>query len=196
MAPALAVGFADPVFDSQMAFRTLLAALSRPGLIQTLPLWPDAPAPLGAASAAALLALADNDTPVWLGRAAASEEVIAFLRFHCGCPIVEEPGRAAFALITAPLEMPALAAFNAGSETYPDRSATLIVQVDELRNDAGWTLKGPGIDGAVRLSAGALPPTYIAELKANHARYPQGIDSILTSGQRLAGLPRSTKIGN
>jgi alpha-D-ribose 1-methylphosphonate 5-triphosphate synthase subunit PhnH len=31
-------------------------------------------------------------------------------------------------------------------------------------------------------------------LAANHARYPLGFDTFLAAGERIAGLPRSTRV--
>jgi alpha-D-ribose 1-methylphosphonate 5-triphosphate synthase subunit PhnH len=52
-------------------------------------------------------------------------------------------------------------------------------------------LRGPGIDGHATLS---LPET--AAFRANRARFPLGFDTFLTSGAQLAGLPRSTILGD
>jgi len=44
------------------------------------------------------------------------------------------------------------------------------------------------------LAVTGLPAGFRAEWRANHARFPRGIDVILTCGNRLAGLPRSVVI--
>src|SRR5690606_37837176 len=89
-AAQIAPGFANPVFDSQRIFRGLLEAMSYPGRIVDTGSLASAPAPLSPAAAATCLALADYETPVWLDPAA--HPVRDWLRFHCGCPIVSDPG--------------------------------------------------------------------------------------------------------
>jgi len=192
---AAAAGFADPVHDAQAAFRGLLDAMARPGQIAELDVDLAPPSPLHVASAAVLLALADFDTPLWLDPAAAGDEVTDFLRFHCGCLVAAEPAQAAFALIADPAAMPPLTAFAQGTDDYPDRAATLVVQVCDLAVDGGWQLRGPGIETTTSLKAAPLPADLVGQLGANHQRYPRGVDLVLTSGQRLAALPRSTRIG-
>ncbi len=82
---------------------------------------------LSPALAALLLTLADPDTPVWLpaGRPAPAR---AFLRFHCGCPLVDQLDAATFVCVPAGHAMPALADCAQGQPAYPNRSATLIVE--------------------------------------------------------------------
>lgn len=197
-------GFADPVFDSQRVFRTVLDALAHPGSVyEVAPLAP-APAPLAVASAAYsfCLALLDFETPLWLqpGLPAAQQQSIArHLRFHCGCPIVAEPRLARFALIHAAAAMPPLAAFHQGEIDYPDRSATLIVQVAGLDVDGGAgpaaaavKLRGPGIRTLTTLAADGLPANFWREWRDNAALFPCGVDLILVAGNRIVGLPRTT----
>ena len=76
--------------------------------------------------------------------------------------------------------------FAIGRPDYPDRSATLIVEMAALAPE-GAALRGPGIAGEARLS---LPET--AAFRANRALFPQGFDCFFTAGSALAGLPRST----
>ena len=89
-------GFADPVHDAQAVFRVVLEALSRPGRMQALP-GPvhqplGHPAALKPALAAALLALLDAQTSLWLSPAlAAGGEVQAWLRFHTGTRFADRP---------------------------------------------------------------------------------------------------------
>ncbi len=80
-------GFADQVIDSQACFRAVLEAMSRPGRVQQLAAPPEIPPGLSPAAAAVLLTLVDADTPL---RLSAGREAEAWVRFHCGCPIVTE----------------------------------------------------------------------------------------------------------
>ena len=151
-------------------------ALASPGQIVRLdtPLAP--PAPLFAPAAALLLTLCDFETPVWLDPVLAdSAEVAAFLRFHTGARLVASPADAAFAVIADPARMPALAAFAQGTPDYPDRSTTLILQVETLAPTAG-PLEGPGISGTARFSAAPLPADFAAQMRANRAAFPCGVD--------------------
>jgi len=182
-------GFAAPAAASQSVFRSALAALSRPGRILEI-------APCGQPAARALLlSLLDQDTRLWLSPGARPEA--AFLRFHTGCSIAETPAAASFALVAAPDQLPALDAFEWGSDDYPDRSTTLIVEVEALDadgRDGSWRLSGPGIRGETRLAARGLGPQFLAMWAGNHKRFPRGVDLLLTCGARLAGLPRTTRI--
>jgi alpha-D-ribose 1-methylphosphonate 5-triphosphate synthase subunit PhnH len=185
-------GFADPVLDSQRVFRGVLDAMAEPGRVITLDAPPSAPARLHPATVAIALALLDFETPVWLDAAAATAEAVAHLRFHCGCPIVADPARARFAIIADPGAMPEIPVFDAGSDEYPDRSATLIVQVGTLRAGSGCRLTGPGIATEARLEVGGLSERFWEALRGNHARFPRGVDVLLAAGPSLAALPRTT----
>ena len=190
LAAEIAAGFAEPVLDSQAAFRAILDAMAQPGRIATLPVELDPPAPLASASLASLLSLCDHETPLWLDDAATS--FAASLRFHCGAPIVKAPDKAAFALCCGPL--PSLAVFAPGTAEYPERSTTVIYQVSTLGDGVPLSLRGPGIDGSTTLAVAGLPDDFCAQWEANGALFPQGVDVILTQGHRLAALPRSVKI--
>ncbi len=192
MNEALTPGFADPVGAAQATFRAVLTAMAEPGRIMRLDLALEPPRPLGLAAAAIALSLLDGDTPLWCDPA--SQPAAASLRFHTGAPLVAAPERARFALIAAPGAAPSLAAFDAGSDEYPDRSATLIVAVERLGAGETLSLRGPGIPERRALAAAGLPAGFRREWRANHARFPRGIDIVLTAGDRLAGLPRSVEI--
>lgn len=182
---ALRGGFADPATLAARAFRAALEALARPGTIQTVA-GARPPAPASIAAGVLILTLADGTTPLHL---APSHDVPAlrdWITFHTGAPLVG-PGAAVFALGTWDALAP-LGRFAAGTPEYPDRSVTLIVDTDLLMPE-GARLTGPGIRGEARLS---LPDA--AALGANHARFPLGFDTFLTCGDRLAGLPRSTRV--
>ncbi len=191
----LTPGFTDPPLQAQSAFRLVLNAMSRPGRIETLKEdAPAAPAPLDGATFALALTLLDFETPVWLDAKLARPDIAESLRFHCGCPIVEQPGEASFALIGDAASMPALTVFDHGTPEYPDRATTLIVQVDGLADDEGWSLTGPGIEREARLRVLGMPSTITGQWTANRRAFPNGVDLIVTHGRRLACLPRTTSL--
>ena len=191
----LAPAFADPVRTSQAVFRAVMDAMARPGSIVATCGLARAPQPLGLAAAAVALTLFDYETPVWLDAALAqSPEIAGWLRFHTGAPCTHEPHQAAFAIIADPSRMPQFDAFSQGSMEYPDRAATLVLQVERLSADAGLRLSGPGIRGSCALSAALLPADFATRMRTNRALFPCGVDIILASDTMLAALPRSVHV--
>lgn len=191
LSASLAAGFADPVLDQQRCFRAVLEAMARPGRVMALGLDLVPPPPLGLAAAAVLLTLADADTPVWQDAGPAAAD---WLRFHAGCPLVAEPGAAAFLLACG--RPPALGELDPGTEEEPHRAATLILQVAALAavQRGAWRLTGPGIEHAHHLRVDGLPEGFAAAWAANREEFPRGVDVVLCAGDRLAGLPRTTRI--
>ncbi|RMC35453.1 phosphonate C-P lyase system protein PhnH [Paracoccus alkanivorans] len=181
----LSAGFSDTARDGAHAFRAILTAMARPGTIATLQTAPG-PAPISPAAATVLLTLCDRTTPLHLAGAHDSPALRNWIAFHCASPLVAAED-AAFALGDWAALQP-IDRFGIGTPEYPDRAATLIVDGHDF--DAAPTrLTGPGIRDTAAL---ALPePQAFA---ANHALFPLGWDAILTSGNRLAALPRSTEI--
>lgn len=184
-ADALAGGFTAPALDAARAFRAVLEAVARPGTIHTVN-GAAPPAPLSVAAGVVLLTLCDTTTPLHLAGAADCPAVRAWVAFHIGAPLVAASD-ADFA-VGRWADLQPVSRFRIGQPDYPDRSATLIVETDRLVNH-GPCLTGPGIETATWLS---LPET--AAFRANRALFPLGFDTILTCGDRLAGLPRSTRV--
>jgi alpha-D-ribose 1-methylphosphonate 5-triphosphate synthase subunit PhnH len=191
---SMPAGFYDPVMDSQRTFRVILEAMSRPGKVLSLPVLPEAPAPLYTSTTAICLTLFDLDTPVWLDEAARASQVAEHLRFHCGCPIIEERDGAAFGLIAAGDCVPPLDSFVLGDPLYPERSATIIIQVASLDNTGGMRLTGPGIETEANVNAAGLCGSFWPEFRANRALFPQGVDVLLVSPFAVCGLPRTVVI--
>ena len=185
--------FADPVLDCQRTFRAVLDATAHPGRGVDVDAALAAPPPLGAAAAAVALTLFDFDTPVWLDPGV-EVEAREWLTFHTGAPIVDDPGRAAFALVVDPVRLPALDAFDRGTDERPERSTTLVMQVEVLESGGGRRLTGPGIVDAAHLVARGVPDSVWNALRENHALFPRGVDVIFTAGARLAAVPRTTRV--
>jgi len=194
-ATSLLPGFDNPVDDAQQVFRATLEAFAHPGRVEHLPVASGQPEGLSPALTGLLLTLADPDTPVWLpaGVPAAAR---AFLRFHCGCPLVDAPGEATFVCVPAGHAMPALADCAQGLPAYPDRSATLIVEVASLHEGDALTLRGPGIETTQTLHVTGLPADFRASWRANNASFPLGVDLLLASGDKFCAMTRTTHVEN
>ncbi len=182
-------GFAEPVADAQATFRVVLGAMARPGTLHEAGHSLTPPRPLDRATAAVLLTVVDNETPVWLDSAAAAAR--DWLAFHCGTVIIDDAGKAEFALA---FSLPDLTIFSAGSHEAPEASATLIVQLPELGQGSRYRLFGPGLREPAVFAATGLPAQFVELWQRNHALFPRGVDIVLCSGTRLAALPRSVSI--
>ncbi len=181
----LSGGFSAPPVQSARAFRACLQAMARPGLVQvTTGVAP--PAPLSVAAGTVLLTLADSTTPLHLAASHDRPEVRRWIAFHTGAPLVAAED-AVFALGTWAALQP-VTRFPIGTPEYPDRAATLIVEMAAL-SPPNARLTGPGIEVDHRLH---LPE--VAAFAANHALFPLGFDCFFTAGDQIAGLPRSTQV--
>lgn len=179
-------GFVDAPRDAAFAFRKIMNVMAKPGTIETVA-GATPPAPLSQAAGTVLLTLADADTPIYLAGKADTQEVRGWLAFHTGAPFAG-PSHATFAVGHWQDLLP-LGRFPIGTPECPDRSATLIVEVDVLEA-SGARLTGPGVKTSTDLS---LPDE--DEMAANNLLFPLGLDFYLTCGGRIAALPRSTRIG-
>ncbi len=190
---ALAPGFSDSAREAQHVFKALMWAMASPALPVPLDTNLAPPAPLTPELAALALALVDYETPFWLDATlAANPEVDAFLRFHTGAALAASPEAARFALVGDPARLPEFALFAQGEPDYPDRSATLLVAVGAF-TVGPWTLGGPGIPGRRCFGASGLPEDFPRRLAANRSLFPLGVDLILSTPGRIAGLPRSIR---
>jgi alpha-D-ribose 1-methylphosphonate 5-triphosphate synthase subunit PhnH len=190
---SLAPGFADPVHDTQVVFRTLLDALSRPGTIGHVDnVLPAAQASRAEPAAfAALLTLCDYSTPVWFSQA--DTALSSALRFHTGAPLVDDPHEAAFVYIHDAGTLPPLESFMLGDAESPEQSVTLLIRVDALSGGAPIVLSGPGIQHSVTIEPSGLPDYFWRERASLAPLFPCGIDCYLVCGSSLIGLPRTTQ---
>jgi alpha-D-ribose 1-methylphosphonate 5-triphosphate synthase subunit PhnH len=198
---AIGAGFSDLALGSQAVFRAALQALSHPGRIVDLPHDAEVPQHGHAASAALLLALLDPDCRLWLSPSLAASDAAAWLRFHSGCTLVDDPSEAQFAWIASSDEAPALDRFAQGTDIAPEQSATCVVDVPSLadgEDEEGWTLRGPGIRTHTRLCVDGLPEALAQRLVAQRATqqtaFPRGVDLFLATQHQIVGLPRTTRI--
>jgi alpha-D-ribose 1-methylphosphonate 5-triphosphate synthase subunit PhnH len=191
----LPAGFADKVLSAQSTFRSVMDAMARPGSVQRIVAVADAPAPMMRGTAAIALTLFDHDTPIWLDPLMSeTSEVAKWLKFHTGAPVVGDASVCSFAVIGGANELPGLDRFALGSNEYPDRSTTLILQVESLTQGPALELRGPGIDGTAVLQAAIQPPDLFERLAVNVALFPRGIDVLLVAGDAIVAIPRTTRL--
>lgn len=178
---SLTGGFTNAPHQSAYAFRAALNVLSRPGMIETVS-GATPPAPLSVAAGVLIVTLCDRTTPLHLAGIYDCPEVRNWVTFHTGAPLVAAEA-ASFALGQW-LDL-AVDHYAIGTAEYPDRAATLIVEMPSL-TATGAHLTGPGIEVSARLS---LPQGF-----RNRAEFPLGLDCFFTCCDRIAALPRSSKI--
>ena len=177
-------GFANAPIDAAHAFRQIMTAMAQPGVINNVK-GAKPPAPLSIAAGVVLLTLCDPDTPVYLTPQFDTSEIRSWITFHTGAPIVD--ANAASFAVGAWGDLP-LTDFAIGTAEYPDRSATIVVEVPSLTTE-GATLRGPGIKHKASLS---LPD--VSAFQKNAALFPLGLDFVFTCENSVAALPRTTKV--
>lgn len=202
-------GFRDPVHGAQRAFRGVLEAMSRPGSVVRLspeavdglapPESRDPRRPMSIATTAVLLALLDAETSVHLSPHLATEAAFAYLRFHTGVPPAASRETAAFSVArSGEVDAACRSRLYLGSDEVPQDGATLVIEVDRLGGQPlpseRLVLRGPGIATETRLAVSGLPGTFWAWRIGLQAEFPRGIDLILACGDRIAALPRTTRI--
>jgi alpha-D-ribose 1-methylphosphonate 5-triphosphate synthase subunit PhnH len=167
----LPAGFADKVLSAQSTFRSVMDAMARPGSVQRIAAVAGTPAAMMRGTAAIALTLFDHDTPIWLdSRMSATTDVAKWLKFHTSAPVIADSSISSFALIGSPRELPALDRFAFGSNEYPDRSTTLILQ------------------------AAIEPHDLLDRLEVNVTLFPRGIDVVLVHDDAIVAIPRTTRL--
>jgi len=191
----LPAGFADKVLSAQTTFRSVMDAMARPGSVQRIATPAGTPSGMMRGAAAIALTLFDHDTPLWLDASMSqTPDVAKWLKFHTGAPVVSDASVCAFALIGDAAALPSLDRFSFGTNEYPDRSTTLILQVRSLTEGPAVKLRGPGIDGVAVLRVAIQPSDLFERLALNTALFPRGIDVVLVADDAVVAIPRTTRL--
>lgn len=189
---AFAGGFEQPVFEAQTVFRTLMDCMARPGTIGRVDATVAPPAPLTATAGAVALTLCDHDTTVWLTSALAASALPGWLAFHAGAIVTEERQDARFAFIEKGAMLPNLCLFAQGTQEYPDRSTTLVVEIEAFEGGRPLVLTGPGIRTEKDIAPLGLPDMFPHFWSENRQNFPRGVDLVLVAGDAVLCLPRTT----
>jgi alpha-D-ribose 1-methylphosphonate 5-triphosphate synthase subunit PhnH len=191
----LPAGFADKVLSAQSTFRSVMEAMAHPGSVRHVVATVGTPSQLMPGTAAIALTLFDHDTPIFLDAGMSqTSDVARWVKFHSGAPVVADASICHFALIADASELADLEGFALGSNEYPDRSTTLILQVESLSEGLRYELRGPGIDGIATLRATIAPEDLFNRLSINERLFPRGIDVVLVSGDEIVAIPRTTRL--
>ncbi|HWR29680.1 MAG TPA: phosphonate C-P lyase system protein PhnH [Negativicutes bacterium] len=187
----------DKVFDTQKIFRVLLDVMARPGTMQELVL-PPLNAPRGFHRHTAAIAFTLLDEATTFGLIPYNEEWERYIRLNTGA-CREENCRADYLIVQGGNVWPECERFNRGSLASPEKSSTLIVNVESITEEAqaetALLLKGPGIEATNRVGLRGLHERNIQAVKELNNEFPLGVDVILVDAAgKVCALPRSVRI--
>ena len=217
----LPAGFADKVLSAQTTFRSVLDAMARPGQRSARRgrfrrAWRH-----DARHRRLALTLFDHDTPVWLDDALSETSDVAQMAqvSHRRAGDRAIPSISSFAVIGDARGLPALDRFALGTNEYPDRSTTLILQVESLTQGRGLSCAVPASTappccaptlparGPVRTACRSITRCFraasmscwSATMPLSRCRAPRGLSRRETeacmSPSREANAPSRTPIG-
>jgi alpha-D-ribose 1-methylphosphonate 5-triphosphate synthase subunit PhnH len=197
---SIPAGFGNESHSSQQIFRSALKALSYPGRL--LELQHDASTPKGVNSVVAgmLLALLDSETSLWCTNSKSLNLATEWLNFHTDCVVLDTPEKADFLWVEHIHDLPHFETLKRGTNQYPDRSATCIIEVPKLSEKTSpfYQLKGPGIQSQENLFIqGWQQKEYLMFFdfwNTNAQHFPCGVDVYMSDSSHLLGLPRTTQL--
>ena len=186
-------GFMVEAHESQAIFRRLLTAMAHPGTLMESPVEINSPGELHSAAGAILLALLDDETPLWSNLRTGSEE-IKWLRFHTGASATLNPKNALFALETSWENLNDPTCFYPGSAMSPETATTLIVQTPDILSTGGLSLTGPGIETRTTLHIEGVNTSFFHNRKKLKNQCPLGVDMVFVSHTTFVAIPRTISI--
>jgi alpha-D-ribose 1-methylphosphonate 5-triphosphate synthase subunit PhnH len=191
----------DFIMDAQRAFRIILDAFSHPGMVYNAAAF-ELSAPAGFSKANTLIALSlfDNNISFSVSNDYANE-VELFIMVNTNAK-QESFQNADYVFLKGQQDIVSfLDACNKGDLMYPEKNATVIIEVTQISNQPfhnqsiNLLLSGPGIENTNNLYVQGIHPANIELLKVINAEFPLGIDILFTDpiGQ-ICAITRSTII--
>lgn len=169
-------------------FEELIWALSRPGLLRTLP--------AGGFTAIAESLLDRECTFHVLGDRVLDGESAGDLERDLAATGARRADLAqadyVFAALGSAQAITGLSRLRIGTLAYPDDAATVFTPA-ELGTGQQLRLSGPGIRDSVTITVGGVDTSFW-QMRAKAIRYPLGFDLYLVDGDDVIGIPRSTKV--
>jgi alpha-D-ribose 1-methylphosphonate 5-triphosphate synthase subunit PhnH len=161
-------------------FEEMMWALSRPGIIRTLP---------AGGLAAMAESLIDRECSFHVEDDVEFEQ--ALKRSGARAVSLSEADYV-FTVIDTQDKVSRHAVLRTGTLAYPDEAATLFAPA-RFGFGQGLYLTGPGIKDSVTISVDGIDSSFW-QMRERAIRYPLGFDVYLVDGDSIIGLPRSTKI--
>ena len=186
--------FADASIETAQAFRLIMGAIARPGRVKPFTPAVASPMPLWPAAAAVAITLCDFQTSVWLSPLLGTDCVLKYLRFHTGATITNVSGEATFVIGSVEDPVLPLTQYAQGTHEYPDRSATLILQVPGFDGSFKVERSGPGLETPAPFGVQGIGAAFWQAMAENQSLFPLGVDVIFVSPDAITACPRSTKI--
>jgi len=186
----------DDVFDAQEQFRLLLDSMARPGKINTMPDMDIIP-PAGLNKASAMIAFALLNTDVsFYAEGEGSDAIESYIALNTTAAQVGV-SEADFIFINGLYDAGIIFDAKTGTLPYPEESATFVVDVDTITEDAGnseltLTLKGPGIETTKQVYINGINPGILKAVREQNMEFPLGVDLMLTDkNNNILCVPRS-----
>jgi alpha-D-ribose 1-methylphosphonate 5-triphosphate synthase subunit PhnH len=184
----------EEVFDAQEQFRIVLDAMAHPGIIYQLNDF-DFEAPPYLSNAAAVIAFALLNTDVSF-HAIGDSLIIDYLVLNTGA-VEETFEKADFVFINGNINAEVLYKFKNGTLSYPEDSATVLVDVEKiskfyLEGSSEIIFRGAGVEFENKVFLQGLKNEILATVKEINFEFPLGIDLIFCDkNNQIVGLPRS-----
>ncbi len=188
----------DEVFDAQAHYRILLDSMARPGKIGLLS-HPDLNPPAGLSPAAALLAftLLNSDVTFYVD-GSESAELENYLSLNTSARRADV-SVADFIFMKGENQEDLLAEAKIGNLSYPEESATFIIDVQSIREtetpeSLALTLKGPGVETSKTVFISGINRAILQSMLRQNEEFPLGIDMILSDLEgHILCIPRSNQ---
>jgi len=189
----------NEVSDAQIHFRILLNALAHPGSIYDFPKMELTP-PNNIHLASICIGFALMNADVSFAVQNENEvEIAHYLALNTGASIATLE-QADYLFTTGNTDPSSITSLKTGTLSYPENSATLIIDVNQLSsspaiNALAIELSGPGIENTTTVYVNGLSSTLLEAIQEQNTEFPLGLDIMLTDNHnQLACIPRSSTI--
>lgn len=185
----------NDVFDAQTHFRIILDSMARPGKVNNIgEIKIQSPEKLNTTSALVGFALLNSDVTFYTNNNSSEISEYFIVNTNSKFATIEH---ADFVFINGTDDGQILLETNAGVLEYPEKSATVIIDVDNIYDvpkdqTHEIILQGPGVDGEKRVYVRNISASILESMKEQNSEYPLGIDVILTDREgNIMCIPRS-----
>jgi alpha-D-ribose 1-methylphosphonate 5-triphosphate synthase subunit PhnH len=188
----------NQTFIVQDTFRKMLDSLARPGKVNQLPN-PGFTPPTGLNTYLALILITLLDGETTFSVCPEHVSWIDYIQINTGANLTDISS-AEYVVADGMSELPELAFISQGDLVSPERGATLLFQVGEIKTigrggDIKIILQGPGIETIREFYVSGMSAAHWSLVQQLNGEFPLGTDLFLVSEDgKIAGIPRSSKL--